>query len=171
MKIKSFILLFLLSTFLLFSQEIKSDIQQTVLDSVAIVSDSTEIAEDVIEEIEEEILDGHWWIATGGWRLRPYMVGLFDGLSLGTSLVLQRFNPNDFCYRTGAVAADQYLARFDTLVIGHIGDALTDFYADTINLKIRFEDAFNYMVYQFSGHDPEKLEKMLEMYRKEDEER
>ena len=167
MKMNIFILLLLFSTSLLFAQEVQTDIQKTAPDSTAIIPDSTAIVDGSVE-IEDEILDGEWWMAVGQMRLKPYMVGLFDGLSLGTELVLQRFNLNDFCYRVGANAADQYLARFDTLVIGHIGDALDEFYADTINLKVHFEHAFNYTVYKFSGYDPEKLEQMLEMYRRED---
>jgi hypothetical protein len=170
MKMKMFISLLLLSTSLLFSQEIQTNTEKIVSDSTIIVPDSTEISED-FEGIEDEILDGDWWIAVGQRKLKPYMVGLFDGLSLGTSLVLQRFNQNDICFKVGANAADQYLARFDTLLIGHIGDALDDFYADEINLKVRFENAFNYMVYKFSNYDPKKLEQMLEMYRREGEER
>jgi hypothetical protein len=172
MKIKIFILLLPFSTSPLFSQEIQTDIPKAVSDSTVIVSDSIAITPDstaiVDESIKDEIIDGKWWISVGQMGLKPYMVGLFDGLSLGTSLVVQRFHPNDICYRVGANAADRYLARFDTLVIGHIGDALDEFYADTINLKVHFEHAFNYMVYKFSEHDPEKLEQMLEMYRRED---
>ena len=170
MKTKIFILLLLFSTSLLFAQDVQTDIQKTASDSITIVPDSTAIVDDSIEDedIEDEILDGEWWISVGQMGLKPYMIGLFDGLSLGTSLVLQRFNPNDFCYRVGTNAADQYLTRFDTLVIGHIGDALDEFYDDPINLKVHFEHAFNYTVYKFSKHDPEKLEQMLEMYRKED---
>lgn len=173
MKIKRFILLLLFSTPLLFSQEIRTDISKSSTDSTAISPDLTATADSSIklEDIKEELLDGLWWNDMGQMRLKPYMVGLFDGLSLGTSVVLQSFNPNDFCYKVGANATDRYLGRFDTLLIAHIGDALDDFYADPVNLKIRFEDAFNYMVYGFSGHPPEKLEQMMETYRKEAEER
>jgi len=165
MKMKLLVLL-LLSTSLLFSQEIKERVSESTTKV-----DSTVIDENEEEYLTDEILDGYWWIETGQWRLKPYMVGLFDGLSLGTSIVLQRFNRNDFCYSIGAKAADQYLKRFDTLQIHHFGDSLDEFYADTINIKIRFENAFNYMLYKVTGENPKKLNSMLEAYRKEGEER
>jgi len=165
MKMKLLVLL-LLSTSLLFSQEIKEKVSESTTKV-----DSTVIDEDEEEYLTDEILDGYWWIETGQWRLKPYMVGLFDGLSLGTSIVLQRFNQNDFCYSIGTKAANQYLKRFDTLQIHHFGDSLDEFYADTINVKIRFENAFNYMLYKVTGENPKKLNSMLEAYRKEGEDR
>lgn len=166
MKMKLLVLL-LMSTSLLFSQEIKEKVPESTTKV-----DSTVIDEEIEEEgLEDEILDGYWWIETGQWRLKPYMVGLFDGLSLGTSIVLQRFNHNDFCYNIGAKAANQYLKRFDTLQIHHFGDSLDDFYADPINVKIRFENAFNYILYKVTGENPKKLNSMLEAYRKEGDER
>ncbi len=112
--------------------------------------------------------NGYWWTKVGTMEQIPFLTGLYDGLSLGSSVALEGFNQQDICYQTGAAAAEDFFSKLDKIMVGHIYENLDTLYADTSNLKISFNNAFKYVVYQLSGYDNVRLKQLLEAYRKEE---
>jgi len=110
--------------------------------------------------------DGNWWLGVGALNQLPYLTGVFDGLSLGATIVTNSFNVDEICYQIGSSAADDFFNRMDTIKVGHMYEQLQELYSDSLNLCINFDDAFKYVVYKLSGYDNEKLKTLIEMYRK-----
>jgi hypothetical protein len=141
---KKIIFLIIISTTFLFSQ------------------DSTKYTQDSVK------YNGRWWKMVGSLDQIPYLTGLFDGLSLGATVILNEFRPNDICYQTGASAADDFFTKLDTIRVGNMYEELEKFYGDSANLNVKFDNAFRYIVYRLSGYEETKLRKMLELYRKDE---
>ena len=131
-------------------------------DSTKIVRDSTKHTPVIIRN------DGSWWKKFGSMDKIPYLTGIFDGLSLGTSMAVK--DQNGICYQTGSSAENDFLNRLDTIKVGHMYEELERFYGDSLNTKVLFDDAFKYVVYRLSGYDSLNLNKLLEAYRKEEKE-
>ncbi len=125
-----------------------------------IESDSTNLKSDGF------VHDGNWWLGIGSLNQLPYLTGVFDGLSLGATIVTNSFNVDEICYQIGSSAADDFFNRMDTIKVGHMYEQMQELYSDSLNLCINFDDAFKYVVYKLSGYDGEKLKTLIEMYRR-----
>lgn len=124
------------------------------------------VNDSLFTETQKIVEDGKWWIELGAFDKLPFIAGVFDGLSLGATFVLNSYDQNEMCYKISSSCIDEFFSRLDTIRIGHIYEQLEEFYSDTLNLSIPFSDSFKYVVYKMSGYTPEQLEELLVLYRR-----
>lgn len=137
-------------------------------DSTKLIPDSTKHIQDTTQlSVDTTKYNGNWWKSLGSFDQIPFLTGIFDGLSLGATVVIDGFHVNDICYQTGTAAADDLFRRLDTIRVGHMYEQLDSLYSEPANININFDHAFRYIVYKLSGYEKPKLQKLLELYRKD----
>jgi hypothetical protein len=130
--------------------------------SFGIAQDSTAVS------VDSTRFDGHSWKKTNLTMMIPYLTGVFDGLSLGSTLVLSSFQAGSICAQTGAQNIDDFYQRLETLTVYDLYQSIKSFYDDTLNLNVMFDNAFIIGVYKASKADPKIIDKLTVIYRKED---
>jgi hypothetical protein len=137
--------------------------------SAAVKPNSTTATKDssVVKQ-DSTRFDGHTWKKTNPVMLIPFLTGVFDGLSLGSDLVLSSFPQNNICAQTGTQNIEDFYKRIETLQVGDLYQSINSFYRDSLNINVIFDNAFIIGVYKASKADQKTIDKLTMIYRKED---
>lgn len=115
-------------------------------------------------------LDGNWWRGQNQAFKFSYMVGFFNGMELGNKFSYWKFS-ND---KTATNSVDlvnesytEYLNKyFKNVSNAQIADGLDAFYADFRNRSILVHNAIWLVTNQIAGVPTEKVNAMIESWRK-----
>ncbi len=114
--------------------------------------------------------DGNWWIHVSPHEKLTYVVGFFDGMELGNRFSYWKMidaNKSDPCAARAVEAYGENKAKFFSNVTNdQLADGLDSFYSDYKNRRISVDSAVWLVVNGIAGTPRDKLEKMIESWRK-----
>jgi hypothetical protein len=118
-------------------------------------------------------IDGEWWKAASNSFVHTnqvsFLAGFIDGIGLGADISLMNFNPDSICFKVGWASYMNETSILDTIRIMDIQDLMTAFYReDSLSLCIACHHVFWLSALKLSNADPEKINNLIELYRKED---
>ena len=113
--------------------------------------------------------DGNWWNQQDRPARFSYMIGFFDGMTLG-----QRFsywdlpeNNKDACLGKVLDSYTGYRSKyFNNVTNGQIVDGLVSLYADYRNRRIKISEAVWLVVNGIAGTPQKELDAMIESHRR-----
>ena len=111
--------------------------------------------------------DGNWWREQSYSGKAAYMIGFFDGMSLGNEFSYWK-NVNDkVCFPKITESYDFYSEKYLKEVTNdQLADGLDEFYKDYRNRSIRISSATWLVLNSIAGTDKAELEKKIENFRK-----
>ena len=114
--------------------------------------------------------DGNWWRTLTVSERNVYMTGFFDGTHLGHMFSywdLVETREKTSCFSDTVKSFKTYSEKYAQNVTNdQIADGLTVFYSDYRNRSIRISDAVWLVLNTIAGTPQEKLDKMIENFRK-----
>jgi hypothetical protein len=114
--------------------------------------------------------DGNWWRTLTVSERNMYMTGFFDGMELGHNFSIWDFagpKENEACLVQTLKSYDSFKGKYSQNVTNdQLADGLTTFYSDYRNRSIRIHDAVWLVLNSIAGTPQEKLDKMIEGFRK-----
>lgn len=116
------------------------------------------------------IRDGNWWNQQDQVAQTIYVIGFFDGVSLGNKFSMWRSmkgsTPN-FCASAAMASFAHYNDKFLTRVAAsQLSDGLTVFYKDFRNRSIEISNAVWIVLNEIAGEPREHTDKMTENFRR-----
>jgi hypothetical protein len=119
---------------------------------------------------EENRRDGNWWREQDRFTRSVYIIGFFDGMDLGHNFSYWDFvKDKEMNACMGKVAesyADYSSKYFKNVTNVQLVDGLNSFYTDFRNRSIRIADAVWLVVNGIAGTPQEKLDSMIENWRR-----
>jgi hypothetical protein len=119
---------------------------------------------------EDNRRDGNWWRDQDRLTRSVYIIGFFDGMDLGKNFSYWKFaNKKEMNSCMGKVAEsyNEYSAKyFKNVTNMQLVDGLDSFYADFRNRSIQVADTVWLVVNSIAGTPQEKLDLMIENWRR-----
>jgi len=123
-----------------------------------------------LSSADEGRRDGNWWREQGRNNHFSYVVGFFDGMDLGHKFSYWKFIGNKktaTCFGPVTKSYEEYCSKYFNHVTNvQIVDGLDSFYEDYKNRSIQVCDAVWLVVNGIAGTPQEKLDKMIENWRR-----
>jgi|SRR6267142_3406165 len=120
--------------------------------------------------VQNDRRDGNWWISTDKTVRLGYVVGFLDGIHLGQKFSYWKLaddKESEPCLKKVLLANVEYQDEYlSNVKIGQLNDGLNDFFLDYKNRRIEVDDAIWLVLNGIAGTPKEKLEKMIESYRR-----
>jgi hypothetical protein len=112
-------------------------------------------------------ISGKYWTEMGMLNQVPFLTGFYDGISLGAGLALNGVNDKSVC---SSVAASAYgrIQILDSIQLMYIQDEISAIYKDPENKCLKIEHVFWIAANRLAKSDPAYINKLFEVYRKED---
>lgn len=114
--------------------------------------------------------DGNWWNIQDQSARAAYIVGFFDGMTLGQRFSYWSFAKNkkmNACLEKVLDSYTEYSSKyFNNVTNGQIVDGLNSFYADYRNRRIKIADAVWLVVNGIAGTPQKELDTMTESWRR-----
>lgn len=125
-----------------------------------------------ISALSTERRDGNWWIDQSKDFQLEYVVGFFDGMSLGHDFSIWKWFDStgtrpDPCIAKTTDSYSEYQSKYLADVTnGQLVDGLNTFYKDYRNRKIRVTLAVWLVLNGIAGTPEDRLNKMIESFRR-----
>jgi len=110
--------------------------------------------------------DGNFWRPLNQGSKFTYLVGVFDGVSLGLDLTCRRDRDDAFTDKVWTSLSQQQCKYFENVTNGQIADGLNIFYDDFRNRKITITNALWIVLNQIAGKTHREIQAMILEYRK-----
>jgi hypothetical protein len=114
--------------------------------------------------------DGNWWLEQNKITKLSFMAGFLDGIHLGKNFSMWGFMDDpqsEACLKKVVLSNTEFENKYLSKVkVGQLVDGLDVFYSDYKNRSISPNNAVWLVLNEIAGTPKEKLDKMVEAYRR-----